>query len=602
MQILGDGTSTALAGAVAADTAGPRGSALADWEPLYGFLGVFALLLVVLFVRGKRTGRTGLLRIPAVLEDRTGVPGWACTALLFNIYGLAVAGYGFYTDVAWHVALGRDDDLFTAPHTAILVGLVMIAVAPMAGVAVATVDRAPTSLRPLHLRVPWSLVPLAVLGLAALIGFPVDELWHGEYGVDVTMWSPPHLIMILAASLSGLASWMILADAGVRPTDGRWARGLHVVAAALTLQGLSSVQGEFSFGVPQWQQLYHPVLVCLAAGVVLVMIRLVHGPGWALGIAAAIFLFQAGDLLGGGEPIETRAGAVYVGSALVVEIVARIAGTGDRLRLALLSGVGVSTLGLATEWWWNQGAHQPWNAALLPEAVLVGTLAGVSGALVGTGLAGAISHDRGRRRVPAPLLALAVLGVLVALAIPAPRQVGDVTADVSLEWVDADRAIVDVVLEPADAAVGARWFTVGSWQWGDRQIVHMQQVGPGAYTSGDALVMTGRAKALLRLHRGAEMMAVAVRLPADPDYDLPEVPAEDRTTPFVAEQRYLQREAAAPGGWLATAVHALVVVLAAAWLAAVSMAAARIGRRSDEAAPAPLAAGRGSGASVSNRS
>ena len=41
---------------------------------------------------------------------------------------------------------------------------------------------------------------------AAMIGFPVDELCHRAYGVDVTMWSPPHLIMILAASFTGLAA------------------------------------------------------------------------------------------------------------------------------------------------------------------------------------------------------------------------------------------------------------------------------------------------------------------------------------------------------------------------------------------------------------
>ena len=34
------------------------------------------------------------------------------------LYGLLVAGQGFYSDVAWHIALGRDDELITAPHTA----------------------------------------------------------------------------------------------------------------------------------------------------------------------------------------------------------------------------------------------------------------------------------------------------------------------------------------------------------------------------------------------------------------------------------------------------------------------------------------------------
>jgi hypothetical protein len=558
---------------------GPRGSALADWEPLWAFLGVFLVLLASLFVAGRRTQQPPLLRIPAALERITGVPAWAVSTLLFSVYGLAVAGYGFYTDVAWHVALGRDDDLFTAPHTAILTGLVMIAVSPLVGTAVATAQRRPTELRLAGFHVPWSLVPLAVLGVAAVSGFPVDELWHQQYGVDVTMWSPPHLVMILAASFSGLASWLVLADAGVGPTNGRWGRGLHVVTAALTLQGLSSVQGEFSYGVPQWQHLYHPVLTCLAAGVALVLIRIVHGRGWALGIATGVFLFQMTDILGGGEPIDTRAGATYVGSALVVEVVAWVLGTERRLRFAAASGVGIGTIGLATEWWWNQGAHQPWTTSLLPEAVLLGVLAASCGAVIGAASAGAIAEDRRPAGIPAGLVALALIGVLAALAIPAPRPTGDVTATIALEWVDDDRAVVDATLEPADAADDARWFTVGSWQWGGRTVLHMREVAPGRYTSEEPVLLTGRAKSLLRLHRGAEMMAVPIRLPADPEYDLDEVAPRDRTAAFEPERRYLQREADAATGTFALGVYALVAILVVAWVATFSLAVSRISRR-----------------------
>ncbi len=554
---------------------GPRGSALADWWPLYAFLGVFVCILIVAFVAGRDRGNV-IMRIPAGLERISGVPAWAATTLLFSIYGLGVAGFGLYNVVVWHFALGRDDDLFTSPHTAILIGLVMIACAPVAGETVATITKRLGGLRigPFHL--PWSTVPLLALGTAALIGFPIDELWHRQFGVDVTMWSPPHLIMILAASFSGLASWLVLADAGVRPTDGRWARGLHVVAGALTLQGLSSLQGEFSFGVPQWQQLFHPVLICLAAGFALVAIRIVHGPWWALGIAGGIFVVQLLDSMDEGGPIKTRAGAVYVASAIAVELVARIFGTDRRLRFAIASAIGILAIGFPVEWAWNQGAHQPWTTALLPEAVLVGGLAAVCAAVLGAAAAGAISRDR-RGTVPAVVVVVALLGVGVALGLPAPRRVGDVRADVRLEWTDEDHARVHATLDPPDAAVGARWFTAGSWQWGGRTIAHMKRTGDGTYVGDKPLLMTGRAKSLMRLHRGAEMMAVAIRLPADPDYDLPETRAEDRSSRFVAEQTYLQREADRPVGWFAFLVYALAIVLALAWIVAFSFAAPRIG-------------------------
>ena len=578
---------------------GPRGSALASWTPLTAFAVVFALVIILLLVRGRVPDRDSafdraVLRIPRALERRTGLPGWAATSLLFSIYGLAVAGYGFYTDVAWHVALGRDDELFTAPHSAILGGLVLIALGPLAGTLVATVERVDTRVRWGGLRVPWSLLPLGVLGVSAMIGFPVDELWHRAYGVDVTMWSPPHLIMILAASFTGLAAWLVLAETGVDPGAGgtsshrRWSRGVHVVAAALTLQGLSSVQGEFSYGVPQWQQLFHPVLVCLAAGLALVAIRIVHGAWWTLGIVAGIFLFGLAD---SGGPIDTRAGAVYIGSAVLVELVALALGTRDRLRFALVSGAAIGTLGLGVEWLWNTGAHQPWTGALLPDALIVGAVAAVSAALVGGAIADTIDADAPTRRVPRWAVAIGLVGIFAVLAVPSPRRVGEVTADVRLDWVDDDRAHVNITLDPPDAADGARWFTAGSWQWGGRTIAHLDEVGPGQYVTDTPLLLTGRAKSLLRLHRGAEMMAVAIRLPADEKYDLPEVPAEDRTSPFVAEQRYLQREASPDLGWLAMVVLGLVAVLASAWVSSYVVAAARIrGARAatfDEPVPGP---------------
>jgi hypothetical protein len=608
---------------------GARGSALAAWWPVWAFTGVLLAAVVALAVTAPSVrhptgfGRA-VLRVPRALERLTGVPAWAASTLLLSIYGLAFAGYGFYTDVAYHVAHGRDDVLFTAPHTAIFAGLVIIALGPMVGVLVATVDEVPTRWRAGNLRVPTATVPLGVLGVAAVLGFPIDELWHQRFGVDVTMWSPPHLIMILAASFSGLASWMVLADAGVRPGSGetrahrRWSWGLNLVVAALTLQGLSSVQGEFSFGVPQWQQLYHPVLVCLAAGLALVAIRLVLGPWYALGIATAVLALGAGDLLGGGDPIETRPGAVYVGSALLVELVARLAGTGRRLRFALLAGAAVGTGGLAVEWAWNTGAHQPWTAALWPDALLAGLPAALAGAVLGAAAGGAIADGMARRAgrpagvasagavaeggtertvrpdpsvggaprsepgvasapVPAAAVVVALLAALAVLAVPGPRPVGDVTATITLDWVDDDHAVVDVALEPPDAAEGARWFTAGSWQWGGRTIAHMERTGEGTYTSAEALRLTGQAKSLLRLHRGAEMMAVAIRLPADPEYDLDEVAAVDRSGPFVAEQRYLQREGGDVGGWFELLVLGLVAVLSLAWVAALAVAGPRLG-------------------------
>jgi hypothetical protein len=570
------------------------GSALASWTPLTVLMTVFVLAVVALLVGGggPAGARGGVdrtpLRIPDALERTTSIPGWAAATVGTGLYGLLVAGQGFYSDVAWHIALGRDDQLFTAPHLSILVGLVLIASAALLGILFATLGRVDVGLRWGGLRVPWSTLPLGALGFAAVAGFPIDEVWHGAYGVDVTMWSPPHMIMILGAAFSGLASWLVLAEAGVPVRGSRWHRAVHVVAAWLTLRGLSAAQGEFEFGVPQFQQLFLPILLCLAAGAALTAIRLVHGRGWALGVAVGSLALSWSGLLSfgaerdGGGPVPTREGGLYLAAALAVELAAWLVGTERRLRFALVSGLGVGTIGLAGEWAWNAdwalsgGAYQPWTSALLPEAAIFGVVAAVAAAVLGTAFGGVVRREGPGVGIPAAALVVAALAAVAVVAVPMPRPVGDVVADLRIEETGGGEALVEVVLTPADAAEDARWFQVVHWQGGGLEISEMARAEPGRYVSERPVPVEGRGKTLLRLQRGAEMMAVPVRLPDDPEIGEPEIPAEDRVAPFVSEQQYLLREQTEGADWVAWAVHTLAVLFALTAAAAFVVAGRRI--------------------------
>lgn len=561
------------------------GSEPAGWGPLTALMIGYGLIVLglVVFGRGKP-----LERIPDAIERLTGLPGWAVASAGTAVYGLLVAGQGFYSDVWWHIALGRDEALFTAPHTSIVIGLGMIFVSAALGVTAATVTEVDTRLRIGALRVPWSMVPLAALGGSALAGFPLDELWHEQYGIDVTMWSPTHMLMILGASFTGMAAWLVLADAGVSPRDSLWARGAHVVAALLTVLGLSASQGEFEFGVPQFQQMFLPLLLTIAAAFTFVAIRLVLGRGWAIGLGLVIALARAGmfggDGFGGGEggpELMTRAGGLYLASAVVVEVVGLVAGTTRRLRFAVLSGVGVATLGLAGEWLWNRTARQPWTTELLPDAVLLCLVVGVGTAVVAAAFGTAVARER--PRMPAAVALAAGLAVLVGLALPMPRTVGDVTAEVTLEADDredaASRAFVAVTLDPAGAADDARWFQTMSWQGGGLVIAEMDRVGPGEYRTDRPVPITGRWKAMVRLHRGGEMMAAPVYLPADQEVNEPEVPAVDRTVAFASESDYLLRETEDGDAWFAYAVYGLLAGFGVVWVVAFVLAAGRLGPR-----------------------
>lgn len=578
------------------------GSELASWSPLITLLIVFAVIVVALAAFG-RSGDVDsraakfLLRTPNALERVTKVPGWAAAVVGLSLYGLLVAGEGFYSDVAWHITLGRDDSLFTAPHTSIVLGLGFIFLGGLVGIGFASLQRVDTGLRWKAVRIPWSTLPLLTLGGAALLGFPLDEIWHRTYGVDVTMWSPTHMLMILGASFSGLASWLVLAEADVRPR--KWGRGMLVVASWLTLQGLSAPLGEFSFGVPQFQQIFHPLILSIASGFALVAIRLVHGRFWALGITVVNLALMSSDILSlGGDtagPVETRDAGLFVASALIVELVAVLLGTRSTVRFAVVAGIGVGTFGLAGEWFWNANAYQPWNTNLLPDALVLGVVAAVAAALVGVAFAraaGAAAVQDATDRPSARLVAVAGVVVLVTLALPMPRHVGDVEATVTIE--DAGRmestalteaheqAYVEVELDPSGAADEARWFQATSWQGGGLVLADMEEVSRGRYRSEEPVPIGGRWKTLVRLHRGGELMTVPVFLPADPEIDEPEISAVDRTQAFESETDYLLRETRPNDQLVANLIYALLVVVALAWVASFVVASARIGGRVNE--------------------
>lgn len=544
-------------------------------------LAGFALVVVALLVFGRSTRGRGLerllLRIPDGLERATGIPGWAAAMAGTALFGVALAGTGFYDDVAWHVALGRDKELFTAPHTAIVLGLAFIPFAAAQGILFATLQRADVGVRFKGWRIPWSAIAIGILGTTALSGFPLDDLWHAKYGIDVTMWSPTHLIMIVGAAITPLGAWLALGESGVPARKRRATFVVHFVTACVALQGLSAVQGEFAYGVPQFQQLYLPVLVAAAAGFQFVAVRLALGRGWAVGVALFNFLITL-SLFAEKGPLTVKPTALYVGSAVVVELVALALGTGQRVRFAVISGLGVGTIGFATEWLLNVGAYQPWNTNLLPDAVLVGTLGAVGAALLGAAFAPGITR---MPRMPGRVVAVGGIAVVIALALPLPRTVGDVTA--ALEIVErGDSADLVVRLDPPDAADNARWFEVLSWQGGDLHARPLDEVAEGTWTAPGSIPLGDASKTVLRLQRGSEVMAIPLRFPADPELDLPAIEPQSRTAAFERESKYLLREQKPGDQTLALAVYGVDVILLAAWVTVLALA---VRRRSPASSP-----------------
>jgi len=498
---------------------------------------------------------------------------------------LVVALVGFVWDVGWHADLGRDQNLFTVPHAMILIGLFGIGASGVAAVALATVDRAHTGWRWRGLRIPYSAAALCAFGAGAVAGFPIDDLWHRTYGIDVTMWSPTHLLMIGGASLAPLALALGAGEARWPPDSG-WVRARRYLLAGAVMVGLSTFQLEFDMGVPQWQALYQPVLIAAAAGIGLVAARAWLGRGGAFYAVFAFLLLRGvvallvGPVLGHQLPRFPT----YLGAAAGVEVAFLLAGRLRPLALALVAGVAAAVVGLPVEWLWSHlWAYQPWQPRLLPM-MWVPVAASASGAVLG--LAAGRAWRPAATGLPRPAVPLAAAVLVAALMVPLPRTSAAAGASLTAQPAGppqgfaADRSGVPTVrqdywvsarLTPAGTADDPDWFRVAAWQGGGVRDIDMVRVGPGEYRSSRPVPTGGTWKAILFLARGDVVSAAPVAMPRDTAYGQAGVPPPSDEAPvardFVPAGRLLTSESHSASPLVADIAYGAFVLVCLGWLA-----------------------------------
>src|SRR5215213_7394155 len=264
---------------------------------------VATILVVALIVR-HRSGRAGLLsRFGDWAERNTGLPAWASVPSMLLGISLLVAVLGMYWDISLHIDNGRDPGPLANPaHYLILVGLYGVLVAGVLSMALAGTER-PTKTA-IHVGGDWWIpvggAMMTACGAFALAGFPLDDMWHRLFGQDVTLWGPTHLMLIGGASLATLGGMVLMGEAisslGRDPEREATPWVYHLRRGLLVggfLVALSTFQGEFDFGVPQFREVFHPVLIMMAGGIGLVASRLYLGRGGAL-LAVLGFLLIRG--------------------------------------------------------------------------------------------------------------------------------------------------------------------------------------------------------------------------------------------------------------------------------------------------------------------
>jgi hypothetical protein len=342
------------------------------------------------------------------------------------------------------------------------------------------------------------------------------------------------------------------------PTGGIGIKFVQYLGFGGILVGLSVYQIEFDFGVPQFRQVFQPMLIAAAGAFALVAARIMLGRGAAI-IAALLAIVLRGGvaLVVGpilGAPINWF--ALYLGAAVVVELIGLTPLYRRPVVFGAVSGLAVATVGLWLESLWIDSVYYfAWPTSFWPEALAmaipVAVLTGCCGAMFGLVVT---SQRLPSRAISIGLVVLTILALGGATANGLRYQVPqNVTATVALTEAPAPQGQrmvnVDAQINPPDfVSENPNWVAILAWQGHlnnerGRVINNLEKVGPGHYRSTEPVPVWGTWKTLLRLHDGKTLTAVPIYLAGDPGIGAKEVPAEASfTRPFVAEITILQRE------------------------------------------------------------
>jgi hypothetical protein len=539
-------------------------------------------------------------------------PPWVALPMVLFITTLICALFGFIWDVSLHIGNGRDPGPLANPaHYFILFGLFLLFIAGCMACVLPYDKPGPSAVRITRTwYAPVGGILMAGCGLYALMGFPLDDIWHRIFGQDVTLWGPTHLMMIGGAGFSTLSAIMLNHE-GLKamgddaPSGGIGIKFIQYLGFGGILVGLSVYQIEFDFGVAQFRQVFQPMLIAAAAAFGLVAARIMLGRGAAV-IAALLAIVLRGGvaLVVGpilGSPINWF--ALYLGPAIVVELIGLTPLIQRPLIFGAVSGLGIATIGLWLESLWVGAVyHYPWQTSIWPEALAmaipVAILTGACGAMFGLVLT---SSRLPSRAISVGLVVLTVLAVGGATANGLRYTVpNDATATITLTDVAASpgqRMVwADVQLNPPNlVGDNANWVSILAWQGKlanqrGEVVDNLEKVGPGHYRTTQPIPVWGSWKTLLRLHDARTLTAVPIYLAADPGIGAAEVPAQaSMTRLFVHEVTILQRERNPNTPAALWTIGCLVVLFCTLVLiGGLSWGAGRINRSEPSAAKAEL--------------
>jgi hypothetical protein len=313
----------------------------------------------------------------------------AATAVLVLLVGVT-------WDIAWHVDVGRDT-FFTPPHWLIVGGIGLLGSAALCAVAKIGSDgdriRAAVTARP-------GMVLTGCCAALMLVGLGIDNWWHGVFGIDVSLWSPPHVALL---TLGLMAAVGVTADRAARPAARQWA--VAVYAGAAHASGMVML-AEYDHGIPHFALYWSGPAMAAVLGAGLGLAARASRSRWAGAIATAtafgLTAAAAGFVLAAGRSVPTVHPSVILAGA-VFDLVRR------RHRTASLAVLAESAAlawlaAAALEWpWLHLAGRIWWTPPVAAVTIGLGLGAAMAATVVGAGAGTRVSASRKRPQTTGPL-------------------------------------------------------------------------------------------------------------------------------------------------------------------------------------------------------
>jgi hypothetical protein len=289
-----------------------------------------------------------------------------------SVFAVTSTTFGLYWDISWHIGIGRDT-FWTPAHLAIQLGAVITGLSCaylILHTTFAGADAAGQStVKIWGMRGPLGAFFAAWGGFCMLTSAPFDNWWHNSFGLDVTILSPPHVVLILGIFFMGLGG-LILTVSRMNLSTGESQNRLNQL---LLYSGslLLCLMFMLSFEYIGDQTLMHSAIyyrvLGMIAPIVLIGIGRASGRRWAVTALAAIYtvLWLAGNWIFPLFPAQAKLGPVFTpithmvplgfpvlvlpGAIALDLVLQRLANRGDNWK-ALVAGAGFLAASLAVNW------------------------------------------------------------------------------------------------------------------------------------------------------------------------------------------------------------------------------------------------------------